>query len=281
MKFRSLLVASVFVVAGAASAFAQATFPSAVSAAGVTVTPWPFKKTDNITITVDATRVYPRVISQNGNEPMRGATNCFIHGGVNLGTAGDGPTSKRFQNVPGNWRDYPTKCQFTKPATDRFELKMVPATFYELVAADEITELNFVLNDGTGGKKSGGIAPLATNSGDVNEGRSNFNIPLSGTTSVSNKEIFTAAMTYPNPSTEVANISFGLKNAGNVSLSVVDVQGRTVRTLFTNQTYAGNALNIISWDLTSDAGRAVANGQYFYRLNVGGVVESGAIVVKR
>jgi hypothetical protein len=271
MNIRSFLATSVVAAFVATSAFAQV-YPAANTAAGITVAPFPFNQTEKITITVDVTKTFPRT----GDPTLKAATQLFIHSGVNIGAAGNNDT--RWKHVVGAWRDYPKACQFTRRATPNttFDLIMTPSEHYkagDLASDAKISELCMVLNDGTGGKGEGKVGP-ETAPGDI------F-IPVGKTTSVKNSDVFTAASVYPNPSAQFANVSFGLKAGGAVSLRIVDVQGRTIRTLINNQVYAGNALNIIGWDLTNDAGQRVGNGSYFVRVEANGASETASMMVNR
>ena len=64
-----------------------------------------------------------------------------------------------------------------------------------------------------------------------------------------------------NPRTEVR---FDLARAGTVTLEVLDVRGRRVRTLIEGRLDAGRHAPV--WDGTDDGGRAAASGVYLFRL---------------
>ncbi len=72
----------------------------------------------------------------------------------------------------------------------------------------------------------------------------------------------------PNPAAPVTRIAFLLpaSPAGRVGLSVMDAQGRRVRTL--GGDFAAG-LNEVVWDGTDDRGRALRGGVYFSRLDIG------------
>lgn len=68
----------------------------------------------------------------------------------------------------------------------------------------------------------------------------------------------------PNPFRSETRLRFSTETAGAVRLSVYDVRGRRVRTLFDGYRPAGAHTG--SWDGTNSSGRPVASGIYFIRL---------------
>ena len=75
---------------------------------------------------------------------------------------------------------------------------------------------------------------------------------------------------YPNPFNPETRIAFSLPTAGDVSLVVYDVLGRTVRELVSGPYTAGH--HKVSWDGRDGAGQSAASGVYFYRLETGGTI---------
>jgi len=69
----------------------------------------------------------------------------------------------------------------------------------------------------------------------------------------------------PNPSNRGASVSFRLGAAQEVSLSVLDVRGRLVRTVFRGYAPAGD--HVQSWDGNTDRGVGAAPGVYYLRLH--------------
>lgn len=69
----------------------------------------------------------------------------------------------------------------------------------------------------------------------------------------------------PNPFNPRTSIGYRLDAAAPITLEIVDLQGRTVRTLVRATTSAG--LHHAVWDGTDDAGRDVASGTYLARLS--------------
>jgi hypothetical protein len=83
----------------------------------------------------------------------------------------------------------------------------------------------------------------------------------------------------PNPFRDRTLISYQLPQAGNVSLRVYDVTGRTVRTLASGHKQPG--AYTVTWDSKDSRGRQVPHGIYFYRLDTPGFREVKKAVVAR
>ena len=84
----------------------------------------------------------------------------------------------------------------------------------------------------------------------------------------------------PNPLRNESSLRFALREAGEVSFAVHSVSGRLVRALNTGVLPAGR--HVLVWDGTDGRRRRVAEGVYFYSLNVGdkpGI--TGKVVVAR
>jgi len=81
---------------------------------------------------------------------------------------------------------------------------------------------------------------------------------------------------YPNPVTENSVISFSLLSEENVTITIYDILGRKVKTLF-DEKASGN--QIISWDLLSDANTRLSAGLYFIFLTTPSFEENVKIIV--
>ncbi|UCF78355.1 MAG: hypothetical protein JSW03_09690 [Candidatus Eiseniibacteriota bacterium] len=83
----------------------------------------------------------------------------------------------------------------------------------------------------------------------------------------------------PNPFNPLTTIRFSLPEPGRVVLSILDIEGRAIRTLVEGwrkpQRYE------VAWDGRDDAGRAVASGVYLYRLEASGHNETKKMVLLR
>jgi hypothetical protein len=84
---------------------------------------------------------------------------------------------------------------------------------------------------------------------------------------------------YPNPFNPSTTIAFRLAEAGTVDLRVFDVAGRLVRTLVSGRLDDGD--HLVPWQGRDDAGRPVASGVYFYRLETGDFSESRRMVLAK
>jgi hypothetical protein len=88
---------------------------------------------------------------------------------------------------------------------------------------------------------------------------------------------FKLAQNFPNPFNPSTRIPFELTRGGRVGLSVFDVAGRRVRAVLERVLPAG--LHEIEWDGRDDAGRPVASGVYFYRMQSGPQTETRRMVL--
>ena len=77
---------------------------------------------------------------------------------------------------------------------------------------------------------------------------------------------------YPNPFNPKTKISFSLPNLSNVTMQIVDINGREISNLLNNTLNPGN--HTISWDGTNDSGVNMSSGIYFIILNVDGTILS-------
>jgi hypothetical protein len=76
------------------------------------------------------------------------------------------------------------------------------------------------------------------------------------------------SQSYPNPAWREVSIAFALPEANNVSLSVYDLSGRLVRSLY--QGYAPAGAHVKRWDRRTSTGTIASPGVYFYALRTNG-----------
>ena len=84
---------------------------------------------------------------------------------------------------------------------------------------------------------------------------------------------------YPNPFNPSTTIRFNLESGGHALLAVYDVAGRLVRMLIDDVAEAGP--HDVTWDGKDNAGRGIASGVYFYRLQAGEFTETRKMVLLR
>ena len=71
---------------------------------------------------------------------------------------------------------------------------------------------------------------------------------------------------YPNPFNPETTIGFSLKEAGQVELTVYNMQGQLVRTIVNKHTLAGS--HVVKWDGRNDQGLQMPSGAYVYKIRV-------------
>ncbi len=70
---------------------------------------------------------------------------------------------------------------------------------------------------------------------------------------------------YPNPIQTSTTISFTLQEKTNITVSILDINGKLIKTLANTVLKGGE--NKLVWDGTNSTGQAVSNGQYFIKLS--------------
>lgn len=83
---------------------------------------------------------------------------------------------------------------------------------------------------------------------------------------------------FPNPFNPTTTISYDLNERVTISLAIYDVTGRRIRTLVDGESSDAGRYRR-AWDGRDDAGRAVATGVYFYRLDAGTYSKSRKMVM--
>ena len=78
---------------------------------------------------------------------------------------------------------------------------------------------------------------------------------------------FTLEQNYPNPFNPETRIVYGLPRRSDVTIDILNILGRTVRTLVDESQAAGEYA--VTWDGRDGQNRSVASGVYFYRLVTG------------
>jgi hypothetical protein len=83
--------------------------------------------------------------------------------------------------------------------------------------------------------------------------------------------VFSLDQNYPNPFNPSTTISFSISRKAQIELSIFDLLGRKVRTLFTGEMDGGS--HSLIWDGHNDGGSDVASGVYLYKLSSNGSSE--------
>ncbi|MGH7741933.1 MAG: FlgD immunoglobulin-like domain containing protein [Candidatus Eiseniibacteriota bacterium] len=82
---------------------------------------------------------------------------------------------------------------------------------------------------------------------------------------------------WPNPFPRETRIAFQLDRAGAVSLSVVDLEGRRVRSLLSSD-FASQGARSVAWDGRGDDGRVIPPGVYWVRLRWSGGTDQRPVI---
>jgi hypothetical protein len=82
---------------------------------------------------------------------------------------------------------------------------------------------------------------------------------------------------YPNPFNPTTNIRFNLANDSNVNITIYNIRGQRVTTLFNDHLERGE--HSIRWHSTYDNGREVASGVYLFIMQADGVSQTSRMVL--
>ena len=82
---------------------------------------------------------------------------------------------------------------------------------------------------------------------------------------------------YPNPFNPVTSISYFLDENNFIHLSIHDLSGKLVKTLFKGKQNAGH--HSINWNSRNKYGESVAAGIYFYNFSLGNIIESKKMIL--
>ncbi len=81
----------------------------------------------------------------------------------------------------------------------------------------------------------------------------------------------------PNPVTDNTTFYFNTDEPGDVQITILDINGRVVRSLLIEGCAAGQ--NTAVWNCTSDDGAKVSSGFYFFEINSGSSKQHGKLLV--
>ena len=78
---------------------------------------------------------------------------------------------------------------------------------------------------------------------------------------------FTLYQNYPNPFNPTTQIKYDLPSDSYVNITIYDVMGRKIKSLFNNKQTSG--YHSLRWDATNDIGESVSAGMYIYTIQAG------------
>lgn len=90
---------------------------------------------------------------------------------------------------------------------------------------------------------------------------------------------FVRLQTKPNPATRMIEIRYALPQQRDVTLEVLDISGRKIKTLVRGIEPAGS--HVVRWKLIDEKGKAVPSGVYFCRLKAGEFTTTHKILVAK
>jgi hypothetical protein len=88
---------------------------------------------------------------------------------------------------------------------------------------------------------------------------------------------FSLNQNFPNPFNAETAISFSLPSGGDCRFEIIDILGRTVKSLDLRGLPAGN--RTVTWDAKDNNGHDVASGVYFYRLSFGSSLQARKMIL--
>ena len=98
-------------------------------------------------------------------------------------------------------------------------------------------------------------------------------------TSTQDREESVYVNAYPNPFSDAVTITFDMKETGNLTADVLDLQGKVVATLLNGKVNAGS--HTLTWNGTNDANVAAANGMYLIRVSNGNAVTTKRVLLAK
>ncbi|MDA3814149.1 MAG: T9SS type A sorting domain-containing protein [Candidatus Cloacimonetes bacterium] len=84
---------------------------------------------------------------------------------------------------------------------------------------------------------------------------------------------------YPNPFNPITNITYSIKEAGNVTLEIYNLRGQLVKTLVNKVNGVGNFTAI--WNGTDNSDKPVSSGVYFYKMKSGNYTSTKKMILMK
>ncbi len=93
-------------------------------------------------------------------------------------------------------------------------------------------------------------------------------------------KIYGLCQNYPNPFNPSTTISLTLRETDNCELSIYNIKGRKVKTLFHGKVQADKIYNF-TWDGTDNQGKNVASGIYLYKMQTGKNIQTKKMIIQK
>jgi hypothetical protein len=90
-------------------------------------------------------------------------------------------------------------------------------------------------------------------------------------------DVYALYQNYPNPFNPTTILRYDLPEDTQVRITIYDIMGREVRTLFNNQQSAG--YKSVVWDATNDLGQPISAGVYLYTIEAGGFRQTKKMIL--
>ena len=90
---------------------------------------------------------------------------------------------------------------------------------------------------------------------------------------------YSLSQNYPNPFNPTTAIEFSVPRSGNVVISIYDMLGQEVRTLYAGEVQRGTYK--VQWDGLNNAGSKMSSGSYIYRMVAGEFMQSKKMILMK
>jgi len=92
-------------------------------------------------------------------------------------------------------------------------------------------------------------------------------------------DVWRLSQNYPNPFNSGTTIEYAVPIDGHIEIVIVDVLGRTVRSLYAGEQREGQ--HRVFWDGSDEKGAPAPSGLYLYRMTGGGAAEIRKLLLLR
>lgn len=222
--------------------FTQNSISATGNAAIVRVEPGTFTKNSAIKV-----RFFASNSDASGTAGLVGAAKVYMHSGVVTASS----TSTTWTNVIGTWGVDNGVGNMTKTAgtTDDWEINLTPSTYYAVPSATPVFRLAMVFRSANGSAQGKGIGGTDIF---VNVSQSGARY---GEIEVLSEPSANSVLLFPNPVTQNENINLEIvsNSEKSVSISILDLTGKTVVNRNQDLVVGVNALSLLTSSLKSGA----------------------------